>query len=110
MMPSADQTFLIKKDHPCLQGHFPGNPIVPGVVILDEVASIILQQNRAFKIIGFSSVKFLQPLLADQDVSVELDNTMVVNADHSKIKFSVLNSGDLIAQGEIKLEEHNGFE
>ena len=28
---------VIAKDHPALAGHFPGNPIVPGVLILDEV-------------------------------------------------------------------------
>ncbi len=110
MVASADKIFRIKKDHPCLAGHFPGNPIVPGVVILDEVANIIVQQNKAFKINGFSSVKFLQPLLAEQDVSVKLNDVIVANAGHAKIKFSVFNSDDLIAQGEIKLKEQTGVE
>ncbi|VAW92604.1 hypothetical protein MNBD_GAMMA23-2439 [hydrothermal vent metagenome] len=104
-MPSTPISFHIKKDHPCLAGHFPGNPIVPGVVILDEVASIILQHNRMFKITGFTSVKFTQPLFAEQEVSVELSDKALVCTGHSKIKFSVYNSGELMAQGEIKLEE-----
>ena len=29
--------FTVAADHPCLPGHFPGNPIIPGVVLLDEV-------------------------------------------------------------------------
>ena len=30
-------TRIIRADHPSLPGHFPGAPLVPGVVILDEV-------------------------------------------------------------------------
>ncbi len=107
-MPTAHTSFQIKKDHSCLAGHFPGNPIVPGVVILDEVASIILQQDSTFKITGFSSVKFSQPLLAEQEVTVHLEDKILASSGHSKIKFSVYNNGELVAQGEIKLEEQVG--
>ena len=30
-------SFTIPETHPALAGHFPGNPLVPGVVILDRV-------------------------------------------------------------------------
>ncbi len=109
-MPVVQPSFQIKKDHPCLAGHFPGNPIVPGVVILDEVASIILQQNSRFKIAGFSSVKFLQPLLAEQQVFVQVKENSVTSTGYSKVKFFVYNNDTLMAQGEIKLKEQAGTE
>jgi 3-hydroxyacyl-[acyl-carrier-protein] dehydratase len=31
----------VAADHPALKGHFPGNPIVPGVVLLDAVIANI---------------------------------------------------------------------
>lgn len=29
--------FVLQADHPALPGHFPGRPIVPGVLLLDAV-------------------------------------------------------------------------
>ncbi len=109
-MQTTHTSFQIKKDHPCLAGHFPGNPIVPGVIILDEVASIILQQDSVFRITGFSSVKFLQPLHAEQDVTVKLGDKVFTSSGRSKIKFLIYNKSELVAQGEIKLEKTVGSE
>ena len=35
-------------DHPALAGHFPGTPIVPGVVLLDEVLNAIASKTGVF--------------------------------------------------------------
>ena len=37
VMRRLDFEVRVAADHPSLQGHFPGNPIVPGVVLLDTV-------------------------------------------------------------------------
>ena len=36
-MRRLDFEVRVATDHPSLEGHFPGNPIVPGVVLLDAV-------------------------------------------------------------------------
>lgn len=33
--------FVVPHDHPCLPGHFPGRPVVPGVVVLDHVLQAV---------------------------------------------------------------------
>jgi len=34
--------FAIAADHPSLPGHFPGRPVVPGVVLLDHALALVL--------------------------------------------------------------------
>lgn len=52
----------IAPDHPSLAGHFPGNPVVPGVVILQQVMDAIEQRYGPFRLLGLTWVKFLRPV------------------------------------------------
>ena len=68
----ADGDFTIADDHPCLAGHFPGRPIVPGVMLLDEVFSRIRRQTTTEGSILLEAVKFTAPVLPGQPVRVVL--------------------------------------
>jgi len=96
--------FTIERNHPSLEGHFPGNPIVAGVIILDEISSIIMKYYDTYKISGFGNVKFLQPLLAEQESEVNIDEFQTESEENLKIKFSASYNGKVIAQGTAKLE------
>lgn len=87
--------FVVDPRHSALPGHFPGNPIVPGVVLLDHVVEAIERDNGSLRALRLPKVKFLQPLLPAQAARIELDGAA------PRWKFRVLRGGDLLATGEI---------
>ena len=61
----------IATNHPALPGHFPGHPVVPGVVLLDAVVEALPRHaGGEVRVNGFPAVKFLAPLLPEQDFDV----------------------------------------
>lgn len=56
-------SFTLPSDHPCLPGHFPGNPVVPGVLLLEAGLEQLGQAG-----LHVDMVKFLHPLLPGQKV------------------------------------------
>jgi predicted hotdog family 3-hydroxylacyl-ACP dehydratase len=66
--------------HPSLPGHFCGNPIVPGVVILDEVAAS-LADWRGCRVTRIHLAKFVRPLLPEQNFKILLTASSAVQVD-----------------------------
>lgn len=91
------ETDLVPPDHPCLQGHFPGNPLVPGTVILEKVIDRltgIIPDQHVTEII---SVKFLAPLKPGERFSVSFSQTP------DKVQFECLRNDKIIASGSLSI-------
>lgn len=89
--------FRVPADHPCLPGHFPGNPVVPGVVILDEVVAAIAGRLGAVPAqLRLAQVKFVQPLLPEQPATIELQGAAPAWT------FVVRRGGDVLASGRVQ--------
>jgi 3-hydroxyacyl-[acyl-carrier-protein] dehydratase len=74
MTGSHQASFVVPADHPCLPGHFPGTPVVPGVVVLDHVLKAAEEWQRVgLHARGLKQVKFHSPLLPDQRANVSLE-------------------------------------
>ena len=87
-------TVRIAASHPALSGHFPGRPIVPGVVllqcVLDEAERWL---GKALPVRALPRAKFSTPLLPEQDAELELRLTS------SELRFSVTRESQVITQG-----------
>lgn len=87
--------FRIAAEHPCLPGHFPGQPVVPGVVVLDEVLALARAQFGDRILLRMPQVKFAAPLLPEQDARVDFEPRS------DRLRFRVLRGEDVIASGEL---------
>ena len=90
-------SIFFPQDHPSLAGHFPGNPIIPGVMLLEEILNHFQHEYPNASANGFSYVKFMQPLKPEHTTCVDFK---VI--DNNKVKFVCADNNDIFAQGEIK--------
>ncbi len=97
-MNRHSQRVSIAPDHPCLAGHFPGNPVVPGVVLLQQVVDAarlwLGTPQRAPRI---HQVKFLSPLRPGETMEIALDG------DATALRFRCSCGERLLAQGSLSL-------
>jgi 3-hydroxyacyl-[acyl-carrier-protein] dehydratase len=89
--------FSIPAEHPSLPGHFPGQPIVPGVVVLERVLEAIEATHGPLGALRLPQVKFAQPLLPGEVADIVLDG------DVPRWRFRVLRAQTLIASGDVVL-------
>ena len=87
--------FSIPSDHPSLPGHFPGRPIVPGVVVLERVLDAIESTHGPLGALRLPQVKFLQPLLPGETADV------LLSGDAPRWRFRVVRGETLLASGEV---------
>ncbi|MBP2306703.1 3-hydroxyacyl-ACP dehydratase [Azospirillum melinis] len=63
-------------DHPTAAGHFPGNPIIPGAVLLDTaLTAIAAAEGSASGPCHLRSAKFLHPVRPGDRMRVEWQAT-----------------------------------
>lgn len=88
--------FTIGPDHSALPGHFPGQPIVPGVVLLDRVIAAARDAFALPAVASLPRAKFAAPVLPGQRVDVAL-----TRLDASRIAFTCAVAGQAVASGQL---------
>ena len=90
----------IAADHPSLPGHFPDAPLVPGVLILDEVLAALRNRRKDCRLTAIRTVKFLQPLKPEQLFTICFSAS---KDDASEVKFCCRSEGRVIVEGQLEV-------
>ena len=92
-------TLHVAVDHPAFAGHFPGDPLLPGVALLAEVLEAALMQPRLAAFIGpaprIGTAKFLAPVRPGARIEIRLIESA------RSLRFEVRESDRLAASGQF---------
>lgn len=92
---AAVTNLTIAPEHPALAGHFPGAPIVPGVVLLDEaLRAVQASGGRAPRNWRIGSAKFVKPVRPGELLTLE--HELLPNGS---VAFRVLSGAEPVARG-----------
>jgi 3-hydroxyacyl-[acyl-carrier-protein] dehydratase len=91
------------------QGHFPGNPIMPGVLIVEAlaqtvcIAGLLLEENKGKlgMFTGFESIKFRRPVVPGDVLKLE-GEILLMKMGMGKAKVLATVDGDVAVEGEIR--------
>ena len=85
------QTLAIAKDHPAYGGHFPGHPVLPGVVLLAEAMAALGKKDW-----NVESAKFLMPVEPGTPLTLEHE-TLASGA----VRFEIASPDGVVATGNL---------
>ena len=98
MSTGYTQALRIDAAHPALPGHFPGQPLVPAVILLEQVA-LALRAWRRQRLVRVLEAKFVAPLLPDETAQLRLTELV---ASGPRIRFEIRRDGNLLARGVVE--------
>lgn len=96
---NSELLFSVPLDHACYADHFPGNPLVPGALLLKWILGQIENQYKC-KVMLLKSVKFLAPVKPGDDLQI----TMNTNPLKLPSSFAIYVVNTLVMKGNIECE------
>lgn len=96
-------------NEPFFQGHFPGHPVMPGVLIIEAMAQtgglLLMEQipDRASKVVYFmalDNVKFRKPVVPGDQLRMEVE-MLQFRGKVARMKGTALVDGKIAAEAEM---------
>lgn len=89
-------------DHPTSAGHFPGNPIIPGALLLDAVVHAILGEGDGAESYEIRTVKFLRPVRPGDRIRMEWQE----RRSETSFQCVLIDAGEIAFKGTLR--RHDG--
>ena len=91
-------TLKVDPGHPALAGHFPGSPVLPGVVLLDETLRAVEEaQGGAARRWTVGTAKFLKPVQPGETLTLEYEPL-----PNGSMRFAISSAGRAVANGVLR--------
>ncbi|MBI2876906.1 MAG: 3-hydroxyacyl-ACP dehydratase FabZ [Candidatus Tectomicrobia bacterium] len=96
-------------NEPFFQGHFPGNPVMPGVLILEAMAQVAgilglhslgIQGDQQVYFLGIDNARFRKPVVPGDQLRFEMD-VMQHRGGIWRFKGVALVDGNKVAEAEL---------
>lgn len=99
----------VSANEPFFQGHFPCNPIMPGVLIVEAlaqtacVAGLLMEENKGKlgMFTGFEKIKFRKQVVPGDTLRLEVE-FLAFKMGMGKVKVLATVDGQVACEGEIK--------
>lgn len=98
--PSSEELnilFQAPEEHACYSDHFPGNPLVPGALLLKWFIEQLEIHNVSIK--GIKQCKFLHIVKPGDHLQL----TAKKNSDSSYVSFACICANNVVAKGQFEI-------
>jgi 3-hydroxyacyl-[acyl-carrier-protein] dehydratase len=91
-----DAVIALNKSHPIFEGHFPGQPIVPGVCMIQMMKEIMqVHLNKKLVVESAGNIKFLSMLIPKQQSEVNAEVRFTTLENHIEVEAKLF-AGEII--------------
>lgn len=103
--PGYEKSCYIAPQQPVFAGHFPGNPIMPGVLVLGLLKSLLAEHSGTqVQIAAIKRQKFMRPVLPGDTLCIRITK-LEVDGVFLDVHYQASVAEGLVAKGSVSFQQ-----